>query len=537
MLVFRDGGLPPSLRGLIWRGSAVATVEARTKKLRAKNFDGIVGHQIAQISYWRLMINAALMLLDMTMFILASAVVLTWKNELVFHSARFGFSMPFAVYCLLAACIWVLCLRSMGVYHRHVMGDGYQLNVLMFKAIVECLIALCAFHFLLNMFMTLRSLVLIMLLTYALTVIERAIARRFIVRGRVKGQYSYSTVVIGSPEGISHAMRFLARKQQLNYKPIAVCLIRLNEQNGTVEPDDNLETLKKEVFDKYGIELPVLRYGDDLVNQIIASHAQTVMVTDVLHRFSDNFNTFALNMEAANLEIALVTSAVEIGGHETQIRNIQGTTVMTIRLSQYSPLAQFSKRVFDIVVSSIAIVMLSPVMLIVALLIKKEDGGPVFYTQERIGLRGKPFKIHKFRSMYVNADEKLAEVAAANGQEMGARVKIKKDPRITKIGHFIRKTSLDEIPQFFDSFVGTMSVVGPRPQRQFEVDEYNQVYATRLLVKPGITGPWQVSGRNDLSEEESQQLDVTYVQNWSIMGDIVYILRTVGIMINPKGAY
>lgn len=159
----------------------MATVEARTKKLRAKNFDGIVGHQIAQISYWRLMINAALMLLDMTMFILASAVVLTWKNELVFHSARFGFSMPFAVYCLLAACIWVLCLRSMGVYHRHVMGDGYQLNVLMFKAIVECLIALCAFHFLLNMFMTLRSLVLIMLLTYALTVIERAIARRFIV--------------------------------------------------------------------------------------------------------------------------------------------------------------------------------------------------------------------------------------------------------------------------------------------------------------------------------------------------------------------
>ena len=242
-------------------------------------------------------------------------------------------------------------------------------------------------------------------------------------------------------------------------------------------------------------------------------------------------------MEAVNLEIALVTSAVEIGGHETQIRNIQGTTVMTIRLSQYSPLAQFSKRVFDIVVSSIAIVMLSPVMLIVALLIKKEDGGPVFYTQERIGLRGKPFKIHKFRSMYVNADEKLAEVAAANGREMGARVKIKKDSRITKIGHFIRKTSLDEIPQFFDSFVGTMSVVGPRPQRQFEVDEYNQVYATRLLVKPGITGPWQVSGRNDLSEEESQQLDVTYVQNWSIMGDIVYILRTVGIMINPKGAY
>ena len=144
---------------------------------------------------------------------------------------------------------------------------------------------------------------------------------------------------------------------------------------------------------------------------------------------------------------------------------------------------------------------------------------------------------HKFRSMRVNADAHLAEVAAANGQEMGARVKIKKDPRITKIGHFIRKTSLDEIPQFFDSLIGTMSVVGPRPQRQFEVDEYDQIYATRLLVKPGITGPWQVSGRNDLDEEESRRLDVNYVQNWSVLGDFVYVLRTIGVVIHPNGAY
>ena len=116
-------------------------------------------------------------------------------------------------------------------------------------------------------------------------------------------------------------------------------------------------------------------------------------------------------------------------------------------------------------------------------------------------------------------------------------MKIKNDPRVTKVGRFIRKTSLDELPQFFDSFIGTMSVVGPRPQRQFEVDGYDQVYATRLLVKPGITGPWQVSGRNDLSEAESRQLDVGYVQSWSVMGDIVYIFRTVGTMINPSGAY
>lgn len=108
---------------------------------------------------------------------------------------------------------------------------------------------------------------------------------------------------------------------------------------------------------------------------------------------------------------------------------------------------------------------------------------------------------------------------------------------MTKVGRFIRKTSLDELPQFFNSLIGNMSVVGPRPQRQYEVDEYDPLYATRLLVKPGITGPWQVSGRNDLSEEESQQLDVTYVQNWSVLGDIVYIFRTIGVVLHPKGAY
>ena len=233
----------------------------------------------------------------------------------------------------------------------------------------------------------------------------------------------------------------------------------------------------------------------------------------------------------------MVASAADTSNHEIQIRFIQGTTIITQRLPQYSVMARFCKRLFDIIVSAIAIVVASPIMFVTAILIKADDGGPVFYKQQRIGLRGKPFYIHKFRSMRVNADKYLAEVAAANGQELGMRVKIKKDPRITKIGHFIRKTSIDELPQFFDSFIGTMSVVGPRPQRQFEVDEYNQVFATRLLVKPGITGPWQVSGRNDLSDEESEALDVAYVQNWSVMGDLIYILRTVGTVLHPNGAY
>lgn len=332
-------------------------------------------------------------------------------------------------------------------------------------------------------------------------------------------------------------MAFLSQKRQLNYHAIAVCPIGVNERTGLVEAVVAPADFKDRIRKISGRDIATLPYCGNFAERAASMGVQTVMVTDVMQRFSDNFNTFVLNMEAMNLEIAVVTSAVDVSGHETNIRELQGTTVMTISLPQYSPWAMFKKRVFDIVVSLIAIVLSSPFMIITAIAIKLEDKGPVFYRQERIGLRGKSFKIHKFRSMYVNADARLAEVAAANGQEMGARVKIKNDPRITKVGHFIRKTSIDELPQFFDSLIGTMSVVGPRPQRQFEVDEYNQVYATRLLVKPGITGPWQVSGRNDLSEEESQQLDVSYVQNWSVLGDIVYILRTIGTVLHPNGAY
>lgn len=497
----------------------------------------VTQRRLTSVGYWRFSVNAALTLLDMVMFCVASAVVINVRHEIDIYSFRFGFPINLYIYLSVCALIWAFCMHTAGIYHRHVMGDGYQLNVLLTKGAMFAAVMTCAFNFIMRITMSLAAIVLSFVFGLLLTMVERFIMRAVITNGRRKGRYSYATVVVGSPDGIEHALEFLAQKQQLNYRPVAICPIRLNPVTGLVEADDDISGLSKRVKNVLGMGVPIMTYSDDFAEHAVSLHVQTVMVTDVMYRFSDNFNTFALGVESMNLEIALVTSAVDISGHETQLRVIQGTTVMTICLPQYSPAAMLQKRVFDIVVSALAIVISSPIMVLVAIAIKLEDHGPVLYTQERIGLRGKPFKIHKFRSMYVDADAKLAEVAAVNGQELGACVKIKNDPRVTKVGRFIRKTSLDELPQFFDSFIGTMSVVGPRPQRQFEVDGYDQVYATRLLVKPGITGPWQVSGRNDLSEAESRQLDVGYVQSWSVLGDIVYIFRTVGTMINPSGAY
>jgi len=203
---------------------------------------------------------------------------------------------------------------------------------------------------------------------------------------------------------------------------------------------------------------------------------------------------------------------------------------MTISLPQYSPWDMCKKRFFDVLVSLFAVI-------VTAIAIKLTDGGPIFYTQTRVGRRDKPFKMIKFRSMVVNADKMKAELAKETGQDGCFIFKMKDDPRVTKVGKFIRKFSIDEFPQFLNVLKGDMSVVGPRPPLPEEVAQYNQTYVTRLLVKPGITGPWQVSGRNDPGEEESQQLDVSYVQNWSVLGDIVYILRTIGTVLHPNGAY
>lgn len=496
--------------------------------------------QLSRVLYWRFFVNLALMLIDAAMFIIAGVTVISLyhRQPMPLYAERFNFYFNLSAYLVLGAAVFAFCLRRAGVYHRHVMGDGHRLNSLLLSGTFQCWLVLCAVSFILDLSIFFSTLSIIMAVTGVLVAISRMVVRKIIIRSREKGSYAYGTVIVGSPNGIARTLKFLARRQQLNYRPVAVCPIQLNQESGLVEPDHNLDAVNKAVSSTWGSQLPIVEYDEHtLADRMIDMNAQTVMVSDVLRRFSDNFNAFSLRMEALGLEIALVTSAADVSGHEIQVRSIQGTTVMTIRLAQFSPARKAMKRLFDIVVSAFAIVLSSPFMLGVAIAIKLDDHGPVLYQQERIGRYGKPFKIYKFRSMRVNADKMDAEVAAAAGQELGARFKLKNDPRVTKVGHFIRKTSLDELPQFFNSFLGTMSVVGPRPQRQYEVDEYNQVYATRLLVKPGITGPWQVSGRSDLSEEESQQLDVSYVQNWSVLGDIGYIFRTVGVMLNPKGAY
>lgn len=492
---------------------------------------------VLSVAYWRFFVNALLVLCDMAAFIIASAIVYVVRNTGDLYSTRFHFHIALWAYMLVGSLIWIYCLHSVGVYHRHVMGDGYQLNAFLIKGALFAGLMVCALNSILNVYVPLVTTGLALLCALLVTIVERFIIRQCVLFSREKGAYSYGTVVVGSLEGIEHALQFLSRKSQLNYHAIAVCPIGLDAQTGYVKAVDVTAEFKQRIREICGRDIATLPYCKNFAERAASMGVQTVMVTDVMHRFSDNFNTFVLDVEAMNLEVALITSAVDVSGHETNIRVIQGSTVMTISLPQYSPWAMFKKRVFDIVVSLVALVGTAIITIPVAIAIKVTDRGPIFYTQTRVGRRGKPFKMIKFRSMVVNADKMKSELAEQTGQKGRFIFKMKNDPRVTTVGRFIRKFSIDEFPQFLNVLRGDMSVVGPRPPLPEEVAQYNQTYATRMLVKPGITGPWQVSGRSNLSKEESESLDVSYVQNWSMLGDIVLLFRTVGAVVTHKGAY
>ena len=200
------------------------------------------------------------------------------------------------------------------------------------------------------------------------------------------------------------------------------------------------------------------------------------------------------------------------------------------------PFYHVVKRLFDIVASACALILLSPLFLFLVIKIRSEDGGPAFYSQERIGKDEKPFKMWKFRSMVVDADKMLDKLEDQNEID-GAMFKIKDDPRVTKIGHVIRKYSLDELPQLWNVLIGDMSLVGPRPPLPSEVEEYTNYDKQRLTVMPGCTGLWQVTRRSEADFDEMVWLDIVYINHSGLWEDFKLIIKTVGVIVHPNGAY
>jgi exopolysaccharide biosynthesis polyprenyl glycosylphosphotransferase len=264
--------------------------------------------------------------------------------------------------------------------------------------------------------------------------------------------------------------------------------------------------------------------------------ADTIVVAGRPERDPDFIKRLGWELEGTASELVLCDRLADVAGPRLSFTPIDGLPMIKVQIPTYEGAKHILKRALDIVVSAIALVPIILITPILALLIKLDSPGPVFFFQERVGRDGKPFQIVKFRSMHADAEQRLAALKAVN-EGSGLLFKMKNDPRITRVGRVLRKLSFDELPQFWNVLAGEMSVVGPRPPLPSEVSDYDGTVSRRLYIKPGITGLWQVSGRSDLDWDESIRLDLRYVENWSVITDLQIMWRTARVMIAPKGAY
>lgn len=353
-------------------------------------------------------------------------------------------------------------------------------------------------------------------------VLWRWIARKVIVRLRRRGYLTRRLVVIGGPGEVLQLYRNFKRSPGAGFVTVGAML-----PGRSIASPDGEE-----------LPLPVLSVDNSveaIVHSLLDHRIEVVAVSGggLRPRIMR-----ALSWELAEHEISLILAPAltDVAGpriHSHPVADLPLIHVSTPRLDGFSAVL---KRGFDIVGSVFGIIVVSPILLMTALLIKLDDGGPVFFAQRRVGRGNVPFTMFKFRSMVVDAEEKLADLQTA---EAGTRVlfKMKKDPRITRVGRFIRQRSIDELPQLFNVLLGSMSMVGPRPPLENEVAQYGPDTMRRLAVMPGITGLWQVGGRSDLDWEESIRLDLYYVENWSIIQDLIIVFRTVRVVLTRDGAY
>lgn len=348
----------------------------------------------------------------------------------------------------------------------------------------------------------------------------RWLARKWLTRQRRYGHYLAHAIVVGRRRDVEYVVRQIQQKCDAAYDVIGVALSHPAQR--TLRVDDH--------------EIPVVGSLDSVAAVAEQSEADVVIIAGNPHGGSEYIRTLAWDLEGTQAELVLASRLTDVAGPRIHFRPVEGLPLMHVELPTYAGFRHLFKRTFDVVVTSIALLVLLPALALIALLVKLDSPGPALFRQERVGRDGRTFQIWKFRSMCVDAEDRLAELRAAN-EGAGVLFKMRDDPRVTRIGRVLRKFSLDEFPQLWNVLIGDMSLVGPRPPLPGEVEAYEQHVHRRLFIKPGLTGMWQVGGRSTLSWEESVRLDLYYVENWSIAGDLVILWRTAKVLLRPVGAY
>lgn len=411
---------------------------------------------------------------------------------------------------------WMIMLHVFGTRDYRVIGGGsaeYR-QIASSAMYLFGLIAIVGYLFKIDLA---RGYILIAFpLGIVVLIFSRWIWRQWLSAKREQGLYCARVLVVGSLPTASHIARELARHPEEGYLVVGACV-----------PDGQAGTTLA------GTSVPVAGDIGEALSVLDEVGADTVAITSSGELGPSGIRQLGWGLEAGERHLIVAPALTDVGGPRIHTRPVAGLPLIHVETPKYDGTTLLAKRTFDIVGAIALLIALSPLLVTVAVLVWLTSPGPVFYAQERIGLNGKPFRMLKFRSMKVNADAELAALLAAQGRDDRPGFKIQNDPRITPVGRFLHKYSLDEFPQLFNVLFGQMSLVGPRPQREGEVALYDAAAHRRLLLKPGMSGLWQVGGRSSLSWEDSIRLDLYYVENWSLVSDLVILWRTLKAVVRP----
>ena len=433
---------------------------------------------------------------------------------------RASTDLTISVISLVVIAAWSIALGAYKTRDYRVVGSGSQEYKLVVNASVRLFGVVAISAFLFNIELARGYVLLAFPAGIAVLLFTRWLWRQWLAVQRADGRFTSRLLLVGTEASNRVIRAELLRVRDAGYDVVAMWV-----------PD------AKSVDSQYD-QLRVFDSQTPILAAMSESGADTVAVTNSDVLGFEGVRALSWSLEPGRQHLILAPNLTDVSGPRLHTRPLAGLPLIHVETPRYEGAKQFTKRCFDIATSGSAILVLGGPMLVIAMVVRLSSEGPAFFRQQRVGRNGEPFTMVKFRSMVTDAEDRL-QALMDHERTVGNDVmfKMREDPRVTSIGKFMRRFSIDELPQLFNIFLGHMSVVGPRPPLPTEVELYEEHVHRRFLVKPGLTGLWQVSGRSNLSWEESVRLDLYYVENWSLTDDLVLIWRTAKAVFHRDGAY
>ncbi len=413
--------------------------------------------------------------------------------------------------------VWVAACASTRSYEQRFLGTGSEEWRRVTDAGLWLLAATTLLAYAARVELAESDALLVPPLAVSLSLGLRYVARQVLHRRRSAGQCLHRVLVVGRERACAELVRQLRREPHAGFSVVGACVNR--SQESTVEG------------------VPVVGTSTSVVDALRLTRADTVAVSAWSDLSQAELRQLSWALEGSGVSLVVASSVTDVVGARLHIRPVAGVPLLHVEEPEFTGGRRLLKGTIDRAAAALVLVLVSPLLMALAVAVRLTSPGPALFRQIRVGTDGRDFTMYKLRSMYVDAEQRLADLQARNEAADGLLFKIRDDPRVTPLGRWLRRFSLDELPQLLNVVRGEMSIVGPRPPLPREVEQYGDDVRRRLLVRPGLTGLWQISGRSNLSWDESVRLDLHYVENWTLALDAVIVWKTVGAVLGRRGAY